>query len=74
MNDIRDIIRPTDVPDVGLISDLLWSDPSDETYEWEDNDRGVSYCYGKKVVNEFLSNFDLDLICRAHMVINIIQI
>ncbi|KAJ1536681.1 hypothetical protein HK096_008737 [Nowakowskiella sp. JEL0078] len=31
MDDIRAIQRPTDVPDYGLLNDLLWSDPSDTT-------------------------------------------
>jgi serine/threonine-protein phosphatase PP1 catalytic subunit len=70
MDDIRsNIVRPTDVPEFGLLNDLLWADPSDTAYEWEDNERGVSYCFGKKIVNEFLSKFDLDLVCRAHMVV-----
>ncbi|KAI7900919.1 Metallo-dependent phosphatase-like protein [Cokeromyces recurvatus] len=69
MDDIRNIQRPTDVPDYGLLNDLLWSDPADITVDWEDNERGVSYCFGKKVINEFLSKFDLDLVCRAHMVV-----
>ncbi|KAG2195044.1 hypothetical protein INT46_008963 [Mucor plumbeus] len=69
MDDIRTIIRPTDVPEFGLLNDLLWADPSDTAFDWEDNERGVSYCFGKKVVNDFLSKFDLDLVCRAHMVV-----
>ncbi|KAI9475488.1 MAG: Metallo-dependent phosphatase-like protein [Benjaminiella poitrasii] len=69
MDDIRNIQRPTDVPDYGLLNDLLWSDPADITVDWEDNERGVSYCFGKKIINEFLSKFDLDLVCRAHMVV-----
>ncbi|KAI9020266.1 Metallo-dependent phosphatase-like protein [Phycomyces nitens] len=69
MDDIRNIIRPTDVPEYGLLNDLLWSDPSETAVEWEDSDRGVSYCFGKKIVNEFLAKHDLELICRAHMVV-----
>ncbi|KAI7858744.1 Metallo-dependent phosphatase-like protein [Circinella umbellata] len=69
MDEIRQLERPTDVPDYGLLNDLLWSDPSETTVDWEDNERGVSYCFGKKVVNEFLAKFDLDLVCRAHMVV-----
>ncbi|KLO17003.1 phospho protein phosphatase PPZ [Schizopora paradoxa] len=69
MDDIRRIERPTDVPDYGLLNDLLWSDPSDTAAEWEDNERGVSYCFGKSVINEFLGKYDMDLICRAHMVV-----
>ncbi|KAF7723171.1 serine/threonine protein phosphatase Pzh1 [Apophysomyces ossiformis] len=69
MDAIRSIQRPTDVPDYGLLNDLLWSDPSDATNDWEENERGVSYCFGKKVLNDFLARFDLDLVCRAHMVV-----
>ncbi|POW11351.1 hypothetical protein PSTT_05339 [Puccinia striiformis] len=69
MDDIRRIQRPTDVPDFGLLNDLLWSDPSDTATDWEDNERGVSYCFGKSVIAEFLTRYDFDLICRAHMVV-----
>ena len=44
-----------DVPDYGLLNDLVWSDPSDTALDWEDNERGVSFCYGKSVINAFLA-------------------
>lgn len=69
MDDIRRIQRPLDVPDYGLLNDLLWSDPSDTAFDWEENERGVSYCFGKSVINDFLSRYEFDLICRAHMVV-----
>jgi len=69
MDDIRNIARPTDVPDYGLLNDLLWSDPADMESDWEANERGVSYCFGKKVIMEFLQKHDFDLVCRAHMVV-----
>lgn len=69
MDNIRALRRPTDVPDFGLLNDLLWSDPSDTTQDWEDNERGVSYCFGKKIIQKFLHKNDFDLVCRAHMVV-----
>lgn len=69
MDDIRNIARPTDVPDYGLLNDLLWSDPADMEQDWEANERGVSYCFGKRVITDFLATHDFDLICRAHMVV-----
>lgn len=69
MDDIRKITRPTNVPDVGLLSDLLWSDPERSIMEWSENDRGVSYCFGRSVVNKFCTKFKFDLVCRAHMVV-----
>ncbi|KAF9954487.1 hypothetical protein BGZ72_004564 [Mortierella alpina] len=69
MDDIRALRRPTDVPDYGLLNDLLWSDPSDTTLDWEDNERGVSYCFGRSIIQKFLNKHDFDLVCRAHMVV-----
>jgi serine/threonine-protein phosphatase PP1 catalytic subunit len=69
MDDIRNIARPTDVPDYGLLNDLLWSDPADMESDWEANERGVSYCFGKSIITDFLAVHDFDLICRAHMVV-----
>lgn len=66
---IKHIMRPTDVPDNGLLCDLLWSDPDKDVKEWGENDRGVSYTFGDKVVTRFLKKHDLDLIARAHQVV-----
>ena len=54
---------------VGLLCDLLWSDPDKAVKEWEDNERGVSYVFGADVIRKFLKKNDLDLICRAHQVV-----
>lgn len=69
MEQIRRIMRPTDVPDQGLLCDLLWSDPDKDVLGWGENDRGVSFTFGSEVVAKFLHKHDLDLICRAHQVI-----
>jgi len=66
---VRRIMRPTDVPDSGLLCDLLWSDPDRDISGWGENDRGVSYTFGVDVVTKFLNKHDLDLICRAHQVV-----
>lgn len=63
---IKNLVRPTDVPDTGLLCDLLWSDPDKDTREWGENERGVSCTFGAQVVSDFLERNDLDLICRAH--------
>ncbi|XP_024996034.1 serine/threonine-protein phosphatase PP1 isoform X1 [Cynara cardunculus var. scolymus] len=69
MDQIRNIARPVDVPDQGLICDLLWADPDRDMEGWGENDRGVSYTFGADKVAEFLEKHDLDLICRAHQVV-----
>ena len=67
---IHRILRPTDVPDSGLICDLLWADPDTSGGAgWGQNDRGVSWTYGTDVVEDFCRQFDVDLICRAHQVV-----
>jgi Calcineurin-like phosphoesterase len=62
------VLRPTDVPDTGLLCDLLWSDPDRDIVGWGENDRGVSFTFGEDIVVQFLRRHDLDLICRAHQV------
>mmetsp|Transcript_115296 Transcript_115296/g.200750 ORF Transcript_115296/g.200750 Transcript_115296/m.200750 type:complete len:305 (-) Transcript_115296:304-1218(-) len=69
MDQVRKIMRPTDVPDSGLICDLLWSDPDEAISGWGENDRGVSFTFGADIVEKFLRKHDLDLICRAHQVV-----
>eukprot|EP00750_Incisomonas_marina_P015355 INCI18186.1.p1 GENE.INCI18186.1~~INCI18186.1.p1 ORF type:complete len:331 (+),score=55.35 INCI18186.1:230-1222(+) len=69
MDQIRRLMRPRDVPETGLFCDLLWSDPDREQPMWGANDRGVSFTFGSAVVENFLMKHDLDLICRAHQVV-----
>lgn len=69
MEQIRRIMRPTDVPDTGLLCDLLWSDPDKDLSGWGENDRGVSFTFGGEVVQKFLHKHDMDLVCRAHQVV-----
>jgi serine/threonine-protein phosphatase PP1 catalytic subunit len=66
---IRRIARPSDVPDVGVMCDLMWSDPHKEVAGWGENERGVSCTFGAAKVREFNERFNLDLICRAHQVV-----
>jgi len=69
LQQIANIKRPTDVPDRGLLCDLLWADPDPYIDTWGPNDRGVSYTFGAAVLNQFLTIHDMDLICRAHQVV-----
>lgn len=69
MEQIRRILRPVDVPDTGLLCDLLWSDPEKSFQGWGDSERGVSFTFGSEIVSNFLRKHDLDLICRAHQVV-----
>ena len=108
MEQIANIARPCDVPDTGLLCDILWADPDsgitvsaardcafcfigrksdvlmsmfttsnftlachlDAGFQgWGENDRGVSFTFGGDVVRQFLRRHDLDLVVRAHQVV-----
>ncbi|EGR30384.1 protein phosphatase catalytic alpha isoform, putative [Ichthyophthirius multifiliis] len=69
LEQIRRIVRPIDVPDTGLLCDLLWSDPDKDVQGWAENERGVSYVFSPEIVSVFLKKHELDLICRAHQVV-----
>lgn len=69
LDKIRAIQRPCRIPDFGLLCDLLWADPDPDIEGWGLSDRGVSYIFGNNVVTKFLQKHDLDLICRAHQVV-----
>ena len=45
------------------------SDPEKDLTGWAENDRGVSFVFGPDVVQHFLRKFDMDLIVRAHQVV-----
>ena len=70
IQNIQDISRPTDIPDTGLLCDLLWSDPDKDVLEYDENDRGVSVIFGEKIVQDFNKKNYLDLIIRAHQVVD----
>ena len=58
-------MRSTDVPEDGLLCDLLWSDPAG----WGNNDRGVSVTFNETVLKNFFEKNDLDLLYRAQVLL-----
>lgn len=69
LDQIKKIKRPTDIPEQGLLCDLLWADPDKENEGWHENERGVSVTFSASIVESFLKKHDLDLIVRAHQVV-----
>lgn len=69
LDDINQISRPTEVPETGLLCDCLWADPDPKLEGWGENDRGISYTFGPDVVEKFLDKHELDLMVRAHQVV-----
>ena len=68
---LKHIKRPCEIPNYGLTCDLVWSDPDDYLFVdfGKNNDRGISVCFSKSAVENFNKNNNIDLICRAHQVV-----
>jgi len=72
LNEIRALKRIQEVPHIGAVCDLLWSDP-EERDGWGPSPRGAGYLFGKDITMKFLYSNNLQLICRAHqLVMNVI--
>jgi|688.fasta_scaffold200926_2 serine/threonine-protein phosphatase PP1 catalytic subunit len=70
ISSINNIKRPIDPAGNKILSDMLWSDPKPSTDGWSDNfERGISYYYGRNVIDLFLNKNEFDLICRSHQVV-----
>jgi len=69
VDQIRLINRKCEIPHDGAFCDLMWSDP-DDIETWIISSRGAGWIFGWKVVNEFNRINNLDLICRAHQLVN----
>ena len=69
VDQIRLINRKMEIPREGVFCDLMWSDP-DDIETWIISCRGAGWIYGWKVVDEFTHINGLELICRAHQLVN----
>ena len=72
LDQLDDIDRSTiaNIPDKGLVCDLLWSDPDKNEPSWGENERGCSYTFGPQIVEDFCNKHGFDLVCRAHQVMD----
>jgi serine/threonine-protein phosphatase 6 catalytic subunit len=57
-----------EIPHEGSFCDLLWSDPEDID-TWAVSPRGAGWLFGSKVTAEFNHINGLELICRAHQLV-----
>ncbi|KAG8502072.1 hypothetical protein CXB51_002134 [Gossypium anomalum] len=68
IDQIRVIDRNCEIPHEGPFCDLMWSDPEDiET--WAVSPRGAGWLFGSRVTSEFNHINNLDLVCRAHQLV-----
>ena len=68
LDQIRVIDRKQEVPHDGAMCDLMWSDPEDID-GWGLSPRGAGYLFGGDVVGRFNEDNNIDLIARAHQVV-----
>lgn len=69
IDQLRSLPRPQDPPNPSMGIDLLWADPDNWVKGWQANTRGVSYVFGQDVVIDFCEKMNLDLVARAHQVV-----
>ena len=70
MDDIKKVDRIKEVPHDGLMCDLLWNDPDPNVSDWAEGNRGCGHLFGEKKVIRFNQINGIDLICRAHQMMN----
>ena len=69
IDDIRKLDRKQEVPREGPMSDILWSDPDKEVKTYGYSPRGAGYLFGEEDVAKFNRDNNIDLIARAHQLI-----
>jgi serine/threonine-protein phosphatase 6 catalytic subunit len=68
IDEIRLIDRQQEIPHEGAYCDLMWSDPAD-VESWAISERGAGWQFGASVTKQFNELNGLELICRAHQLV-----
>ena len=69
IDDIRKLNRKQEVPRDGPMSDILWSDPDNDVKSFGFSPRGAGYLFGEDDVKKFNHENNIELIARAHQLI-----
>lgn len=64
-SDITSLVRPIVHCD-GLVSHLVWSDPSETTQQFQKSARGTGFLFGEDAVDQFITSSKCKIIIRAH--------
>mmetsp|Transcript_14455 Transcript_14455/g.15961 ORF Transcript_14455/g.15961 Transcript_14455/m.15961 type:complete len:357 (+) Transcript_14455:1-1071(+) len=67
LEDIRNTNRFREPPDEGIMSEVLWSDPTKEN-GIHPSKRGMGVAFGPDIAKKFLDNNNLELLVRSHEV------
>ena len=70
LKQIYEIERPTEIPDSGLLCDLLNSGPDEFVSSFSEPSKGIGIIYGEKPVYNFIKENNLKLIIRSHTVVD----
>lgn len=70
LKEINCVNRNCCIPNDGIMCDFTWGDPKNQQLKWEESDRGCSYTFNDKALDEFMDKLNIDLIVRAHQVVD----
>jgi serine/threonine-protein phosphatase 6 catalytic subunit len=68
LDQVRTVDRVCEIPHEGPFCDLMWSDP-EEVEAWAVSPRGAGWLFGARVTSEFNHLNGLELVCRAHQLV-----
>lgn len=68
LDQIRLLERNQEIPHEGAFCDLMWSDPED-IEDWAVSQRGAGWLFGSMVTAKFNHANGLELVCRAHQLV-----
>ena len=68
LTEIRNLDRFQEIPDSGLFSDIVWTDPDPKVSTYGPSDRGSTYVFGITPLQTFLDDNNLEMIIRGHQV------
>ena len=69
LDDVRSIDRKQEVPCIGVMCDLLWSDPAENLEGWCISPRGAGFLFGGDIVQQFNHMNGVNYIARAHQLV-----
>ena len=71
LEEINKLERKKEIPENGIITDLIWSDPNEEVDEYVPSKKGAGQFYGEKAVQNFLKeNSNIEMIIRSHELVD----
>jgi len=68
LDQVRLLERNQEIPHEGAFCDLMWSDPED-IEEWAVSQRGAGWLFGSSVTAKFNHSNGLELVARAHQLV-----